>query len=653
MFLPMQGRYPEQDYYPPLSSSRSSRSGSRSRSPSPRPRPLTRTPSSRSRSASNAQSQYAPRQPQPPHARAPPSEYTFRAPTSIPLDDNFDAPTTAAPTEWGRFSPSPPPPQTQTHSRPARSAQPGHRAGPVEVPGPGPGHRAGDGHPEYDESVTGYENYVVEMELMLEGQMEGAARAQERIREAVRERERELQLERQRQQEHDRMWERLDPPPPPPPHPPPHSHSRARHRRKSVTSASASVNMHMNVNTNAANMAAVGRRTGTSPVALRRIDTTAGTGTGSTSGRRSLAPMSPPPAKARQQPEPAPPPENTRQVSGKKGRLELVEQRVLEDTATRTISLWRERVAASSVGGGGGGESTVDAPAPGSRTELREGGADGDGRSEVGSHIHRRVPSASINGDQRMRRVVSDHARYAGSVQGSKNGSGKQPRGTYERSEYIVSYGNKGVLQEVVSPSADEKTGVVPGRDLRTPSSPTTNTNKSYYDRPPPSPTLRRHAARKSLDRSEYLVSYPNTPPLTGSQTSSGSPTRKGHLRNGHSPLLASPPTISAGLRLPLHGSFRDMRDTLPPTPETDGSVLKAGSTTTTTSVEAILASCDPSLLHIAPVLQELGIKRVDHLRAVARLSEDTRNREVKEQALRRGVSVVEWAIFLDKLQTL
>ena len=74
---------------------------------------------------------------------------------------------------------------------------------------------------------------------------------------------------------------------------------------------------------------------------------------------------------------------------------------------------------------------------------------------------------------------------------------------------------------------------------------------------------------------------------------------------------------------------------------------------TSTSSVEVILSSCDPSLLHIAPVLYELGIKRVDHLRAVARLSEETRDREVKEQALKRGVTVVEWAIFLDKLQSL
>ena len=93
--------------------------------------------------------------------------------------------------------------------------------------------------------------------------------------------------------------------------------------------------------------------------------------------------------------------------------------------------------------------------------------------------------------------------------------------------------------------------------------------------------------------------------------------------------------------------SFRTGRDEVE-----NGSAVKTRATSTS-SVELILSSCDPSLLHIAPVLYELGIKRVDHLRAVARLSEDTRDREVKSQALSRGVTVVEWAIFLDRLQSL
>ncbi|KDQ50529.1 hypothetical protein JAAARDRAFT_41990 [Jaapia argillacea MUCL 33604] len=70
-------------------------------------------------------------------------------------------------------------------------------------------------------------------------------------------------------------------------------------------------------------------------------------------------------------------------------------------------------------------------------------------------------------------------------------------------------------------------------------------------------------------------------------------------------------------------------------------------------SVELILATCNPSLLHLAPVLSELGIVREDHLRAVGRMNDETRDREVKEEALRKGVSVVEWAILLDRLQNM
>jgi len=38
---------------------------------------------------------------------------------------------------------------------------------------------------------------------------------------------------------------------------------------------------------------------------------------------------------------------------------------------------------------------------------------------------------------------------------------------------------------------------------------------------------------------------------------------------------------------------------------------------------------------------------------ALAQMREQTRDREVKEEALRKGVTVVEWAILIDKLQSL
>ncbi|KAJ7621903.1 hypothetical protein DFH06DRAFT_1447900 [Mycena polygramma] len=70
-------------------------------------------------------------------------------------------------------------------------------------------------------------------------------------------------------------------------------------------------------------------------------------------------------------------------------------------------------------------------------------------------------------------------------------------------------------------------------------------------------------------------------------------------------------------------------------------------------TLEHILGSCKPSLVHISPVLERVGIMGADHLRAVGKLSEDTRNKEVREEVLKLGVTVMEWAILLDKLKSL
>ncbi|KAG8214336.1 hypothetical protein J3R82DRAFT_9299 [Butyriboletus roseoflavus] len=70
-----------------------------------------------------------------------------------------------------------------------------------------------------------------------------------------------------------------------------------------------------------------------------------------------------------------------------------------------------------------------------------------------------------------------------------------------------------------------------------------------------------------------------------------------------------------------------------------------------TSSIEGVLASCQPSLVHIAPVLLNIGIRRQEHLRALARLREETRDREMKEEMLKQGVTLLEWAILVDKLQ--
>jgi len=40
----------------------------------------------------------------------------------------------------------------------------------------------------------------------------------------------------------------------------------------------------------------------------------------------------------------------------------------------------------------------------------------------------------------------------------------------------------------------------------------------------------------------------------------------------------------------------------------------------------------------------------VEHLKAVGHLSEEMRDREVREEAFRMGITVVEWAVLMDKV---
>ena len=272
---------------------------------------------------------------------------TSLAPTSLPLDDNFDAYTTEVPTEWH--------PGDHDHDHDDRDHE-------------------RDGHPEYDESVSGYRNYVTEMERMLSGQMDSAARAQEQQYQHF-----QAQLLEQQQQQ---QLEQSSP-----------AQGRLGMRR-STTSGSVSQGP---------------RGPGSSRLG------------GGSSGRRE---------QERAQ-VPVPPPENAREISGKKGKIELVEQHVLEDSPARTISLWRERVAASSAGGTSDGREEVRSDAGDSHTATRLRG------------LRQQPPSSSANSDTRLRRTASERPRYMESIEesGTKSGSargaqgGKHARASYERSE--------------------------------------------------------------------------------------------------------------------------------------------------------------------------------------------------------------------------
>ena len=177
-------------------------------------------------------------------------------PTSIPLDDNFDAPTTEVPTEWA----------------------------------------IGDPHPEYDESVSGYRNYVTEMERMLAGKLEGAtARAQER------------QYQRQHARAH-----------PPPLHPQAQSMSSPTHPRRTLRRSDLTITESLRGSSRMGGGGGGGGGYGTSTNGDgRRASVTIGPGS-PTSQQHRQPTLLPIPA------SPVPPPENARKVSGKKGWLAML-----------------------------------------------------------------------------------------------------------------------------------------------------------------------------------------------------------------------------------------------------------------------------------------------------------------------------------------
>lgn len=217
------------------------------------------------------------------------------APSSVALDDQFDAMTTNVPTEF---------PTTEWNDE-------------------------DDGRPEYEESVSGYRNYVTEMERMLGGEVD-------------------LQV--------------------------------------------------------------AGRRSSDVSVATRRA-------------RRSSPEVVRSPGRSRLGMDQYGDEESVRQVSGRRASVELVEHRVIEDGPQRTISLWREKVARSSLSG----------------TKVEE-----EVRSEAGSHTHRRMPSG-----ESYRRVTEEYTR-------------PKERESYERSEVRSS-------SSFLYPTCKRPSCIVHGGDAPTP----------------------------------------------------------------------------------------------------------------------------------------------------------------------------------------
>ncbi|KAG5642541.1 hypothetical protein DXG03_002579 [Asterophora parasitica] len=282
--------------------------------------------------------------------------------------------------------------------------------------------------------------------------------------------------------------------------------------------------------------------------------------------------------------------------------FEIVDRRVLEDGPERTvtISTWREQVAdeadqranmdvyyldardyATQAGGSGG-----------SREEGDDAGGGGEGEDDYDSH--------------KMRRMRSLPA---------------PPKPLAEDGE-----SNMGSIRTITDEESEETDPAI--------------------KTPPRTP-------RRDPSRSRHDINARSPPPRVPGNGAAIPPRRattpihRDRDRTSHTPLRSSTPNRD---RTPYQGA----RDSLPSFhPTQSGSTISTINSASAVAFDDILASCEPPLLHIAPVLARLGIVNEGHLRAVGRLSDETRDKQVREEALKQGVTLMEWAILLDKLRTI
>ncbi|CAA7262862.1 unnamed protein product [Cyclocybe aegerita] len=163
-------------------------------------------------------------------------------------------------------------------------------------------------------------------------------------------------------------------------------------------------------------------------------------------------------------------------------------------------------------------------------------------------------------------------------------------------------------------------------------------------------PRRQRPEQSRAVHRREGTIS-PSTSEKEGSPVAKG-PSRS-ITQSRRSPPLPPLPLSSQRKEKRRYKESTPIEKDLPRSPfnPTDsGSTISSIKSASILELEGVLAECEPSLVHIAPILKSLGIRSVDHLKAVARLTPTTRDREVKEDALRLGITVMEWAIFVDKI---
>ena len=333
---------------------------------------------------------------------------------------------------------------------------------------------------------------------------------------------------------------------------------------------------------------------------------------------------------------------------------EMVDRRVVEDGPERTvtISTWREQVA----------NETRTVP-EGERDVYYVGVEDyGD--------ENRKTPEVDNHVNRSRAKTPSERRKESGSSgRGSSIRSGGQTNEGGRRPSTEVRYSSLG-LREMLYQLTQGHTPwrKTSGQTHHSQSRSEEMIRNLHYpptiSNSPPSQSRKRVSPPRTVtpDREGNTSGQSRRSPLRapvngieGTPVRSSTPVRL--LPESPSQKIQTPPRAST----PYRSTTPHDRE-LPPEPESDlepfhptqsGSTISTIKSASMVAFENVLASCEPSLLHISPVLANLGIVTEGHLRAIARLTEETRDREVKEEALRQGVTIMEWAILLDKLHAL
>ncbi|GLB38757.1 hypothetical protein LshimejAT787_0506220 [Lyophyllum shimeji] len=325
--------------------------------------------------------------------------------------------------------------------------------------------------------------------------------------------------------------------------------------------------------------------------------------------------------------------------------FEIVDKRILEDGPERTvtISTWREQVAEQADPQADHMEIYyLDAHDYAEGVEDQSEGGHGGGEtvsmSEADSNTGRKGRSLPP-------RPTEDIGSDPGSIRTITDEQSKESGSASERHTMLTTSTTTRKLSGHTSHAQSE----------RTKPSTSGSSSPALWTRTPPrtppcdirSPEPRHYHDRGDSHSPTYQKLTNGTNGAGVSSPRSSAPTRRSPdgarpERSSHTPLRSSTPNRTYA-RLPTP-SFH---------PTQSGSTISTIKSASTVAFENILASCEPPLLHISPALAKVGIMNESHLRAIARLSEETRDREIKEEALRQGVTVMEWAILLDKLQEL